>query len=361
MIQNHSRLPIDNILKQIAGLNTTGHKMFCDSLKFIFNDSIIKIIDRHNTPSIIILFRLEDKILLLKAEHGFPPITTLKEIEWYKQVKSKQSPEIIAFIVNDNIAAIILKYYEFAKTIDELAIDYNEPETIISEHINKNINYLDLLFNTNKHTKQGQGLRQSDHHLMGRYNERTERNQCCPELNRLLNLKSIVINDREYKGLNTYIQAIVNNKSVHDYLTPTRLGVIHGDLHCGNILVDKKIYYWIDPNGDLQMPLEYDYGKIFHSIHGGYGSIIRGKLCMNYLPTDRYNIVIDIPLAYQMAFDQFRNGISHDFFVRSLYAEAMHFASMLPHHQTNIFELRAIYLRCVMLFDDLWQQLDRAL
>ena len=86
-----------------------------------------------------------------------------------------------------------------------------------------------------------------------------------------------------------------------DYVSSEKIGMIHGDLHCGNMLVTGKRLSWVDPNGCFELPLEYDLGKLLHSVHGNYGSIIRGKYLISHISLKDYHFSYFEPKVYKNA------------------------------------------------------------
>ena len=245
----------------------------CDHVNKQFKNYIVKTTISDNTPSIIFIFDFDNEHVLVKAEYGNPPITTLNEISWYNKINYKPVSLFITSVYNNNIAAIFLKYKLKADTIDNLV----EKKKLNSEQIcitfYKNEKLLKKLFYNNDTHKVDFADR--DRHYSLKYKNRMGSQFITQRLKECLNIDPIIINDKVYRPINECIGHIINQRKLHDYLTPTHHGIIHGDLHFGNVLLEKDKYYWVDPNGDMQMPIEYDYGKMFHSIHGGYGRIIK--------------------------------------------------------------------------------------
>jgi len=191
--------------------------------------------------------------------------------------------------------------------------------------------------------------------FIGKYEERIKEAKKYIFLKKLFSQKIITINNIQYKNLDFYISIIRNNNKLKSLLTPIMFGLIHGDLHCGNILIKSDNIYFVDPNGNLFMPLEYDYGKIFHSINGGYGSIMRKKFKLETKSINKYVFSLNLPKEYTYTFKQIVKEIPLDVFIKSFYSQAMHFATMIPHHAKDEKETTAIFLRSIQLFNELFK------
>lgn len=116
------------------------------------------------------------------------------------------------------------------------------------------------------------------------------------------NIKSvnnIIIKDIEY-----YSNAIFTKIS-HYLGDRNYYNLIHGDTHLGNILVDEKNIYFIDPRGyfgntELYGLCEYDYGKFLFGL-SGYSFF--DNLQINELIIKENNIEIDFVKKYEFIFE----------------------------------------------------------
>lgn len=218
--------------------------------------------------------------------------------------------------------------------------------------ISKSIKLLNLLFESNPNKEVP--LAKASNLFIEKYKSRFQESQQFEYLRQLLSFKNLYINGEQFPNFNFYVSKIAKDEKLKTSLTPKLYGVIHGDLHCGNILVKDNNVYFVDPNGNLSMPIEYDYGKILHSIHGGYGSIMNGNYKLTELGKNRFEFLIKIPKAYKISFGKLSKTMPLELLIRSLYAKAMHFATMLPHHAKNEEETKALFLKGVMLFKELF-------
>lgn len=325
----------------------------------ILSDRIIKVIDTHNTSSIIFLFRQDTHQYVLKAEYGIQNATA-KEILWYKLTKSHSiAPAFLHSHGGDRFSFILLEYIENAMTLEEM-LRYS------SRSDEEVLNYIDLALSRNKelflnsHPVRARKDTISAFYL-NKYDGRLKEALDFPYLRKLFSSPSITINDRTYNTPSRYIHRIRDDAALRDYLTPDFLGLIHGDLHCGNILIGAQDMYFIDPNGTLGMPIEYDYGKLLHSVHGCYGQIMEGSYSLIKHGDGHYTFQVKRPERFSLAFRRLQTTFTEMELLRGLYAEALHFATMLPHHATRQRETTALFLRSVEIFDDLFTRMESGL
>ncbi|MBI3289794.1 phosphotransferase [Candidatus Microgenomates bacterium] len=358
MRSNFTTNSLQELLSQIEKLSPKNREEMKEQVAKVLGESLISILDTHNTQSVIIAFLNKSKKYVVKVELRGETGSVDKEINWYLKVGASFSncPKYLGSVVGKNITALILSYIDNSLTIDEMVfqskIDTNQTWKLIREAVK----FLNSLFENKP--KRKISLIEADALFIEKYESRFIEAQSCEYLQKLLSLKSLYINGRTFPNFDFYISKIVKDQKLREFLTPNVYGIIHGDLHCGNILVKNNRVYMVDPNGNLSMPIEYDYGKILHSIHGGYGSIINGNYKLTELGEDQFGFSIQIPEIYTVMSSKFIRTIPPDLFVRSFYAEAMHFATMLPHHASNEAETKALFIRGVMVFKELFDLLD---
>lgn len=346
------------ILTLTKKLSPRDHEEMKKEIAEILGDALVSVIDTHNTESITFIFSHKNKKYLMKAELQNKVGTVGKEITWYSKVGNLFSncPRYLGSIKGKGIIAILLSFIDNSSTMDDLVLQSKIDTHQTWKLINKSLELLNLLFENNP--KRKVTLTKADRLFIGKYKSRLQEAQSHEYLQKLFNPKNLRINGQPLPSFNYYISKIAGDKKLREFLTPKVCGVIHGDLHCGNILVKDNEVYFVDPNGNLLMPIEYDYGKIFHSIHGGYGSIIRGDYKLRELNEGEFEFSIRLPKAYQTTFERFSKTLPQDLFVRSLYAEAMHFATMLPHHASSEEETKALFLQGITLFKELFGKIN---
>ena len=107
-------------------------------------------------------------------------------------------------------------------------------------------------------------------------------------LERLINADQLTIGDRQMRSPLVILEELLSNEDRLAELLPSQLGLIHGDLHFDNMLVDASIaehpfIKLIDPRGFVDISgfrfgadFAYDIGKLLHSCHGKYDMIDDG-------------------------------------------------------------------------------------
>lgn len=342
---------LKDIVDRLSSLNASSADNLMDSASKVVGGTVIKTIDSSNTRSHIYIFKLQNKSFVLKIEYGQDNATT-KEVDWYEAVSSSDfpTPKLYKASKFKNYSYLILEYIKDAKSIDELAIT----QSINSDQLLKYVEHLlemdEQLFSSSKimdiSVDEGKKL------YLNKFEERAAQASQFDYLKALLELEQIELNGKALHSPSYYVDRIAGDKSL-DYLWPRRLGLIHGDLHFGNVLVKNNQLYCVDPNGLFDLPLEYDLGKLFHSLHGNYGSIYAGNYELKTEGRSRYIFRVNALELYEQTFNSLRTKLDGEQYLRGLFNEAMHFANALAHHGTNKNETLALFLRCINLFDEL--------
>jgi len=346
----------DTFIKNLSHIAPNSRSEMLHTIKTLLSKSLLQVIDTHNTSSAVFIFLADSKKYVLKAEYGIANATS-KEIIWYKNlINQSLAPKYLNSTGSGNCAFLFLEYVENAQTLDEVALGQIEEE--------KCWNYLDSVIKKEKELFEASGprtipLAQMDKLYIDKFYARAAEAKQFTYLYDLLSLPYLTINGSRVFSPVHYLQR-VKNSALFNYLTPKNVGMTHGDLHCGNILIaTNDDAYLVDPNGNLHMPLEYDYGKLLHSIHGGYGQIMKQMYVLEENKNRDYHFRVQIPAVYQASFNSFTRKITDHELHKSMYAEALHFATMLPHHAANRQETTALFLRCVQVFDELFDMLGK--
>lgn len=347
---------LQNTTNALSSLAPNSRKKMVHDLTEVLSGRIIKTIDTHNTSSIIFIFQQDTHRYVLKAEYGIRNATA-KEILWYKSAEGHSiAPAFLHSHEDNRFSFILLEYIENARTLEDISRS--------ASHSDKEIlGYIDLALARNKELFQKSHPIQADKDsidafYLNKYEERLKEALDFPYLRELLSSPGVTINGRTYNTPSQYIRRIRNHSALRDYLTPDLLGLIHGDLHYGNILIGTQDMYFIDPNGTLGMPIEYDYGKLLHSVHGCYGQIMEGSYSLLRHSDSHYSFHVKKPKRFSLAFHHLEKVLTEKELLRGLYAEALHFATMLPHHATKRRETTALFLRSVEILDDLFSRME---
>lgn len=345
---------MSEIFLALTHLEPVSRKQVLDGAHAILADYHAETIDTHNTSSAIMIFSLTSGKYALKIEFG-SQTATQKEINWYKSLRTGNTatPVFLGGYEGEKYSFLLLQYIESAINLDDLANEKTGKELI--DYIHQAWKYNQLIFDAGEKVKLN--TENADKFFIYKYQKRRTEASSFPYLESLYRQKSFLINDRVLLSPDHYVERILADTVLASYLTPEIGGKIHGDLHCGNILISQSRVYLIDPNGAKNIPLEYDCGKILHSIHGYYGQIMRGDYTLLKSRPREYNFSIREPQIFRECLNSFKESLSDQQFLRGMYAEAMHFATMLPHHGSKPEETTALFIRCMQIFDELFNRL----
>ena len=189
-------------------------------------------------------------------------------------------------------------------------------------------------------------------------------------LRRLIQAETVVVDGVEYRNLSHWLEQIGRRGSLVSALAPDRLCMVHGDLHFQNILVDVGTipprFLLADPRGETagSDPF-YDLGKLWHSCHGLYDFIHTDQADVE-LTFRNGSAVATLRLGNPAALAEYRAVLAGlddivgrlplasdpTWRMKVLFAEAMHFASVMPFHlRQDGLETRAValYLTAVKL------------
>jgi fructosamine-3-kinase len=342
--------PID-IIHELARVMPSNKKELIDEIKVAIGSCLIRTVDSHNTSSILFVFQdpevLDDNKYVLKAEYG-PTTATGKEINWYSKTKTYDFiPRLISSSVTATHSLLLLAYVEGAQTLDNLSNDVS-PATILAYYKDA-VEFDRRIYHDSVPRKSRPN--EMDKFYIDKFNKRYKESMQYDYLKQLLNKDLHIVNGKQYYSPGRYIEMINENSALREHLMPNELGRIHGDLHGGNILLANNHLYLVDPNGDLEMPLEYDYGKVLHTVHGEYPAIMNESYVLDQ---NHEGFIFELKTVKNAVYPGIKKFLDDTELIRGLYAEAMHFATMLPHHANNRQETTALFLRTVELFDELY-------
>ena len=353
MYSKKSGEDLQTILGQIERLSPKNQQEMIDQIEMALGDLIIDTNDSHNTKSVIFNISFRNKKYVMKVELNLGENAVKSEINWYLKIGRSfpNCPKYVASFFGKRLSVIVLSYLENCQTIDDLTLQSTITTNQTQKLIDKSLTKLNSLFENN--TKSQVSLDHADSLYIRKFESRYKEALNYKSLGQLFSYENFYINGEKLSNFSAYISKIDRDEKLKRLLTPNIFGLIHGDLHCGNILAKKNKIYFVDPNGNLSMPIEYDYGKIFHSIHGGYGAIMAKKYKLKKITQNKFEFSVQKPQAYQHVFNKLTKMPS-ELFVRSLYSEAMHFATMLPHHASNENETTALFLSGILTFKNLF-------
>ena len=145
-----------------------------------------------------------------------------------------------------------------------------------------------------------------------------------PELQKLINLETITINDKEYSSIQDYLQRIQL-----ELYTPECICPIHGDLTLENILYNPstKEYKLIDPSGARYMDaVEMDIAKLFQSLICNYSSWSECMELVSY-HNDKYTISSDY---LKDSYERIQHLFTKEKYKKGLFYMSTYFIRMVP-------------------------------
>lgn len=320
-------------------------------------DTLREKIDSHNTNSVVFVIAREESQLLLKAEFG-SNTATHKEVDWYKRLGTMglgQKGFFLGSVRSDTFALLALHYIEGAITLDEWALQHPSRHADFERWVLLMLEYDRSLFAATARTASKDTVEQS---LTSKYYARRKEAAAIPYLDSLFANRQVTINAHVFLTPDYAFEKLLSSEYLREKLMPKSVGFIHGDLHAGNALIKNKTLHYVDPNGNFELPLEYDIAKMLHSIHGQFPVIMNGAFEVIEESKGCYSFDLKQQPIYAAAHQKLKSALDQDEYVRSVFIEAMHFATMLPHHAQNQLETTALFLRSAQLFGELFELLD---
>lgn len=348
---------IGEIADAVIGAKPTDRSSFIKCIQRQLGTSLLKTTDSHNTNSVIFVIVHRGHKVLLKAELG-SNTATHKEANWYEHFETLGVGErgfFLGSLHSDTLALLLMRHIEGAITLDEWALEHPTGHDDFGNWVLSMLEYDRSLFAATA-TVVSKAI--IEHFLVSKYHARRKEASAVRYLDNLFANRRITINSHCYLTPDYALEKLLSSEHLRDRLVSDSVGFIHGDLHTGNTLVRNEDLYYVDPNGNFEMPLEYDLAKILHSIHGQYPVIMRGSFYIAELSRGRYDFGVKQEAIYSTAHQKLKDSLDNEQYLRSVFIEAMHFATMLPHHAQNQLETTALFLRSVQLFGELFSLLD---
>lgn len=321
-----------------------------DLLDFFIN---YEIIDSHNTESIVIIIDSDDHKYALKIECGIDSATKV-ELEWYQKYKMKYLESVfVSGGYNKYFSYIITSFIKSSMPLSKvLGNGYDTRK--ISDVIKVALKSDESLYNS---TKENKSCIEQFKDVRIKFENRKNESMQFDYLKNLFDQSEIMINNKHFMSPELIIELLESNPFLINILFFDGVGVIHGDLHPGNIILsgsDEKIYY-LDPGIKAKLPIQYDYGKILQTIHSGYEKIMSGNYKLSYVEEEGYYLDVgwDDDKLYEEVVSLWGEGLLKG----SLFMEAMHFITMTPHHAKNEPEATALYLTGVIKLNELYESL----
>ncbi|RAG80764.1 hypothetical protein DN069_36445 [Streptacidiphilus pinicola] len=211
---------------------------------------------------------------MAKVEFGHAQ-TLRNEIRWYRDVARRGLPRrlFITSHAGPGLSFLLLKCFGDGSTVDAHALA-GASGGKLGHHIASAVDSDTELFHR---TQRRAGPAQVHRLVEQRLVRRRRQAFAFPYLRTLIDADIVTINGEPLPGTSRCLSRITGDPRLMSHLTPDRVGMTFGDLHCGNILVDGESTEVVDPRGGPLLPITYDYGKLVQSIEGGYGAVMAGQ------------------------------------------------------------------------------------
>ena len=329
-----------------------------DLIDFFRTNKECKIIDSHNTSSIIVVLSGAEVRYVLKIECG-QDSATARELHWYNHYSLPDiESSFISGGVFDHFSYIIMRHID---NIESLA------DTIFNNSVRLNsiTRWVDTAFNSDLRLFDSTKRRRLPHmqylDAYVKYKTRTKEALKFPFLKELIDCESISINGRVYLSPSKILNYIYSHQRLVEKIFTHQVGIIHGDLHIGNMVHSSSFQgnlTILDPGSVCLLPIQYDGGKVLQSIHSGYEQIMRGLYTLKATGDNSYNLIVDSIRNLDSAYAHICQTWDEGLLTGSLFMEAMHFLTMVPHHASNQNESIALYLTGARLLNRLIDSLE---
>lgn len=310
------------------------------------------------------------------------------EIKWINSLPEdlkKHFPEIIRYDIDSEIVFSEMRHYPM-NTLRRLIMEKN---ISVKEALKQLEIIFDFMFDKiyTIYPKEDTTNLIEDVFFNRAKNRLGEMRGLSPIFKRVLDTKKIILNGKEYDHILPVLNRLEHDENLKRVLHPPYLSYIHGDLHLGNILVDKgdpHKFILIDPRGRVYGggvggDYAYDLGKVWHSLNGLYDFIHENRFMIQYsmdggtlkaeldvLEKEKieiYKAILEKIPGLLQKYEKIRND--KYWYERTLFSEVIHFCSMLPfHREGDNYEKKpiAFYLRSVILlkeFMEIWENVAK--
>ena len=294
--------------------------------------------------------------LIRKEAVGEGKEKLIREISWLSALPTELAihfPTVVAHHYDESKAWFEMPWYKQPSLRRQILLDSTSSDRVASA-LEVILDFMAAkVYTTNRRgVKVNEGLDWIDEHHFSRFFVRLDALRgSAPDVSSLLEAKSVIINDRKYPSLNAMVQEVQANSSLLKRLAPKFLGMVHGDLHFQNILVDLENeqggFVLADPRGEVSFDYHYDLGKLWHSFNGLYDLIHTDRYLVEQVVRGRDTAEIRYQIgdanilanykAINTALLQISEGgnllFSEDNWLeRAQFNEAMHFATVVPFH-----------------------------
>jgi hypothetical protein len=278
----------------------------------------------------------------------------IDEINWILSFEKthfgKYLPQIYSHSTEPGNVFYEMKYYSYPNLRKIIIEDMNTTRFLKKRWaILLNILFRDLFRKTNSALPDDNFF--EDHHYR-KYRERMAAAQGdAPWIGMILSGPFMIINGMQILQPDRIFAEIAARSDIRERLTPRRLYISHGDIHCNNILCGMGPGQMVlldcrgkSPAGTLYFDPAYDLGKLYHDLHSYYSLIEKGyyRITLSFpggIPnieyfftdstlTERFNR--NYFYVRELINDKYSSDPNLNF--RADFTEAVHYLTMIPMH-----------------------------
>lgn len=345
---------VDEVIARLTALNPLSRDELKATVADFLADTDLDIIDSHNTKSMIFVFTADNQRYGLKLEYGGAKVTR-DELGWYEMAPAELKKHYVRSHIGDNYAFILLKWLDRAQTVEEFAIaSEGNPDNPTIELVLKVLDRVRLLFQSSPTVPLSSSV--ASGYFYEKYRSYNAEAVNFPYLQRLIDAPTVTVNGRELPGPERLVQAIQHNDELRNYLMPDKAGLIQGDPHMGNVLVQDDEVYFVDPKGPDPYPHEYDTGRIFWSLTG-WNAIVLGEYKVEGSLEDGFTLQVTRRQQYVDGWEQVKAALPVQDYHRALYSCVMQYLTRVSHAAVET-EATALYLRGLEVCADLLEEMQ---
>ena len=280
-----------------------------------------------------------------------------QQIEWLQRFKDIiPLPDIMQYQKQDNFCYYDMPYDSQAVGLFDYA--HSMPKENAWKFIKKATECLEnSLYKVNQRPADKATI---DEYIKSKVNKNLDKIMNAKYLKRLMEYDEIIINGRSFHNLPYYLPYL-SEEHLYDIFKNDTYSEIHGDLTIENIICTRNAdgdddFYIIDPNtGNVHDSSNLDYGKLLHSIHGGYEFLMATKNVS--IERNRINFVFTKSEAYTYLYDMLDKYMREHFEeerVKSIYYhEIIHWLRLMPYKiEKNGKRVLLFYAGMLMVMND---------
>ena len=309
----------------------------------------------HNDPgaSFTQLKREGDKIIKFAEEKGEEKLKD--EINWILKLQStrfgkRYLPQIFNYSFEPGNVFYEMKYYSFPN-LRKIIMDDMSSTYFLKKRWEKLLKiFFNVLYKDSNSAPPGEDFFQKTHSK--KYHSRIEDTlKEAPYFEEILSSPVIEINGQDYINPTTILKYIEDHQELIERLTPEKVYLSHGDLHCNNILcgISAGQFIFLDcrgksPDGSFYFDPAYDLAKLYHDLHSYYSLIEKELFIIHYNKVDK-KPTFEYFFTDQTLLERFNRNYFYvrvyvekhykyfdDLHYRTDFNEALLYLTMLPMH-----------------------------